>query len=67
MNKFERIKDERDGLDGAEALTRGAQGGRAALDDADLFRMKWSGFYEHNTKDGFFMLRVKVVQGILTG
>ncbi len=66
MNKFERMKDEQDGLDGGEALVRGASQGREVLDAGDLFRMKWSGFYEHNTKDGFFMLRVKVVQGILT-
>jgi len=66
MNKFEAIKQEGDGLDGRLAVERAAVEGRAALTDADLFRMKWSGFYEHNTKDGFFMLRVKVVGGILS-
>jgi ferredoxin-nitrite reductase len=58
MNKFEAIKQEQDGLDGRLAVDRAAAVGCDALDDADLFRMKWSGFYEHNTKDGFFMLRV---------
>jgi ferredoxin-nitrite reductase len=67
MNKVERIKDERDGLDAWEAVLRGAAGGREALGDDDLFRMKWFGLYEHNSKDGHFMLRVKVVQGILSG
>ena len=67
MNKHERIKHERDGLDAREAVLRGARGGRDALDEGDLFRMKWQGLYEHNSKDGHFMLRVKVVQGILTG
>ncbi len=66
MNKFEAIKQEADGLDGRSAVERAAIEGRAALDDADLFRIKWSGFYEHNTKDGFFMLRVKIVNGILS-
>ncbi|MDX6732114.1 MAG: ferredoxin-nitrite reductase, partial [Baekduia sp.] len=66
MNKFEAIKQEQDGLDGRLAVDRAATEGREALDDADLFRMKWSGFYEHNTKDGHFMLRVKVVGGILS-
>jgi ferredoxin-nitrite reductase len=28
--------------------------------------MKWLGFYEHNAKDGHFMLRTKIPQGILT-
>jgi ferredoxin-nitrite reductase len=66
MNKFEAIKQEQDGLDGRVALDRAAAEGREVLSDADLFRMKWSGFYEHNTKDGFFMLRVKIVGGILS-
>lgn len=66
MSKVERIKQEKDGLDGWEAVLRGAAAGRDALDEGDLFRLKWSGLYEHNAKDGHFMLRVKVVQGILT-
>jgi ferredoxin-nitrite reductase len=66
LNKFEAIKQERDGLDGRLAVELAAAEGRDALSDADLFRMKWSGFYEHNTKDGFFMLRVKIVGGILS-
>jgi ferredoxin-nitrite reductase len=66
MNKFERVKHEKDGLDAREDVLRGAREGRAALDEADLFRLKWQGLYEHSTKDGHFMLRVKVVQGILS-
>ena len=30
-------------------------------------RLKWYGLYAHNAKDGHFMLRTKVVQGVLTG
>lgn len=66
MNKHERVKHEKDPLDAREDLLRGARGGRAELDDGDLFRLKWHGLYEHNSKDGHFMLRVKVVQGILS-
>lgn len=66
MSKVERIKQEKDGLDALEDVLRGAREGRDALGDDDLFRLKWYGLYEHNTKDGHFMLRVKVVQGILT-
>ena len=29
-------------------------------------RLKWYGLYAHNAKDGHFMLRTKVVQGVLT-
>jgi ferredoxin-nitrite reductase len=66
MNKFEQMKHEKDGLDAYEDLLRGAREGRDALEPDDLFRLKWHGFYEHNAKDGHFMLRVKVVQGILS-
>lgn len=67
MNKHERVKHEKDPLDAREDLLRGARDGYDALDADDLFRLKWFGLYEHNAKDGHFMLRVKVVQGILTG
>ena len=67
MNKFERMKQDKDGLDVYPALMRAAEEGWDTLDDDDLARLKWYGLYPHNTKDGHFMLRVKVVQGILTG
>ena len=66
MNKFERAKQEKDGLDVFPALMRAAEVGWESLDDDDLMRLKWYGLYAHNTKDGHFMLRTKVVQGVLT-
>jgi ferredoxin-nitrite reductase len=66
MNKHERIKQEKDPLDAGPDLRRGAREGYAALGADDLFRLKWHGLYEHNARDGHFMLRIKVVQGILT-
>jgi ferredoxin-nitrite reductase len=66
MNKFERTKAEKDGLDVLPALLRAAEEGWETLDDGDLMRLKWYGLYAHNAKDGHFMLRVKVVQGVLT-
>src|SRR5690349_21360102 len=66
MNKFERAKQEKDGLDVFPALMRAAEVGWESLDDDDLMRLKWYGLYAHNTKDGHFMLRTKVVQGILS-
>jgi len=67
MNKFEYAKQDKDPLDAFDDVLRGAREGRDALNEADLFRLKWHGLYEHNAKDGHFMLRVKVVQGILSG
>src|ERR671933_628186 len=66
MNKVERAKQEKDGLDVFPALMRAAEAGWESLDDDDVMRLKWYGLYAHNTKDGHFMLRTKVVQGILT-
>jgi ferredoxin-nitrite reductase len=66
MNKFERIKDEKDGLDVWENLVRATTEGHEILDADDRMRLKWYGLYEHNTKDGYFMLRVKVTNGILS-
>ncbi len=67
MNKFERMKNAKDGLDVYPDLMRAAKEGWEVLDDDDVARLKWYGLYPHNTKDGNFMLRVKVVQGVLTG
>src|SRR3954453_18847645 len=66
MNKFERTKAAKDGLDVLPALLRAAEEGWETLDEGDLMRLKWYGLYTHNTKDGNFMLRVKVVQGVLS-
>jgi ferredoxin-nitrite reductase len=66
VNKIERIKQEKDGLDVHPDLMRAAEQGWESLDDDDLARLKWYGLYPHSAKDGHFMLRVKVVQGILS-
>ncbi len=67
MNKFERIKQEKDGLDVYDALMRAARDGFDTLDENDVARLKWYGLYQHNSGDGHMMLRIKVVQGVLTG
>ena len=67
MNKIERIKAEKDGLDVFEALMQATREGYETLADSDMALLKWYGLYQHNTHDGHFMLRVKVVQGVLTG
>src|SRR3954451_3607533 len=66
MNKVEKAKQEKDGLDVFPDLMRAAQDGWETLEDDDLMRLKWYGLYPHNSKDGHFMLRTKVVQGVLT-
>ena len=67
MNKFEQLKQDKDGLDVYDALMRATAEGWEILDEDDVARLKWYGLYPHNSKDGHFMLRTKVVQGGLTG
>src|SRR3954463_5004523 len=66
MNKVEKAKLEKDGLDVFPELMRAARDGWETLDDNDVMRLKWYGLYPHNTGDGHFMLRTKVVQGVLS-
>ena len=66
MSKIERIKAATDGLDVLPELLRAAKDGWETLDPDHVGLLKWYGLYAHNTHDGHFMLRVKVVQGKLS-
>src|SRR3954465_10797470 len=66
MSKIERIKAETDGLDVPPELLRAARDGWETLDPDHVGLLKWYGLYAHNTHDGHFMLRVKVIQGVLS-
>jgi ferredoxin-nitrite reductase len=66
MSKIERIKAQTDGLDVLPELLRAARDGWETLDPDHVGLLKWYGLYQHNTQDGHFMLRTKVVQGVLS-
>src|SRR4051795_12511940 len=66
MNKVEKAKLAKDGLDVYDELMRAAREGWETLDPDHVGLLKWYGLYAHNTNDGHFMLRTKVVQGVLT-
>ena len=66
MSKIERIKAETDGLDVLPELLRAAREGWETLDPDHVGLLKWYGLYAHNTADGHFMMRVKVIQGKLS-
>ena len=66
MSKIERIKAETDGLDVLPELLRAAREGWETLDPDHVGLLKWYGLYAHNTGDGHFMMRVKVIQGKLS-
>jgi ferredoxin-nitrite reductase len=67
VNKVEKLKQEKDGLDVYEALMKASDKGLEHLTEDDLARLKWYGLYQHNSGDGHMMLRIKAVQGVLTG
>ena len=66
MSKIERIKAETDGLDVLPELLRAAREGWETLAPEHVGLLKWYGLYAHNTGDGHFMMRVKVIQGKLS-
>src|SRR5205085_5251609 len=66
MSKIERIKAETDGLDVLPELLRAARDGWETLVPDHVGLLKWYGLYQQNTQDGHFMLRTKVVQGVLS-
>jgi ferredoxin-nitrite reductase len=66
MSKIERIKAQTDGLDVLPELLRAAREGWETLDPDHVGLLKWYGLYAHNTQDGHFMLRTKVIQGKLS-
>src|SRR6188768_1979541 len=66
MSKIGKSKAAKGGVDVLPDLMRAAEEGWETLDDDELGLLKWYGLYQHNTHDGYFMLRTKVVQGILS-
>ncbi len=67
LNKFERIKAEKDGLAVQNELPQFAQMGWEAINEADRdVRLKWLGLFFRPVTPGRFMLRMRLPHGILT-
>jgi ferredoxin-nitrite reductase len=66
LNKFEAIKSEKDGLDVWPDLERYALEGFESISDDDKVRMKWYGVFSRRHIPGFFMLRIRIPNGIAT-
>jgi len=64
MNKFEQIKAEKDGLDIVKDIPAFAQQGWEGITEADLERLKWAGVFFRKHTPGFFMMRVRITNGI---
>ena len=66
LNKVEKVKAAKDGLDVKNELEHFARIGWEAVDKADLeTRLKWLGIFYRPVTPGKFMLRMRVPNGIL--
>ena len=67
LNKFEKIKAQKDGLAVKSQLDEFAKIGWEAIDDSDLtHRLKWLGIFFRPVTPGKFMLRLRTPNGIIT-
>jgi ferredoxin-nitrite reductase len=67
VNKFEKIKAEKDGLTVKAELEQFAQLGWETMDESDRdYRLKWLGIFFRPVTPGKFMLRMRMPNGILT-
>ncbi|MBW4653017.1 MAG: ferredoxin--nitrite reductase [Kaiparowitsia implicata GSE-PSE-MK54-09C] len=67
LNKFEKLKAEKDGLEVRHELDQFAQIGWEAMDATDRdHRLKWLGIFFRPVTPGKFMLRMRMPSGILT-
>lgn len=63
---IEHIKAAKDGLDVLPDIYRYARAGFAAIPADDLERMKWYGLFHRKQTPGFFMLRLRLPNGIVS-
>ena len=67
LNKFEKIKAEKDGLAVKAELNHFAQIGWEAMDEGDRdYRLKWLGVFFRPVTPGKFMMRLRTPSGVLT-
>src|SRR5438445_652916 len=64
VNKIEQIKIEKDGLDVGADIPRYAQLGFEAIEEGDLERLKWWGVFFRRHTPGYFMMRIRIPNGI---
>jgi nitrite reductase (NADH) large subunit len=64
LNKIERIKSEKDGLDIVPEVPKLAEQGWERIDEGDRERLKWAGVFFRRQTPGRFMMRVRIANGI---
>lgn len=67
LNKFEKIKAEKDGLAVKAEIEKFASLGWEAIDESDRdYRLKWLGVFFRPVTPGKFMMRLRIPNGIVT-
>ena len=66
LNKIERYKQEKDGLDVLADVPTLAQNGWQRIDEGDRERLKWAGVFFRRQTPGQFMMRVRIANGLTT-
>lgn len=66
MNKFEAMKQEKDGLDVLGDIPRFAEQGFGSIPEDDLERLKWAGIFHRKPTRPYFMMRIRFPSGIAT-
>jgi ferredoxin-nitrite reductase len=64
-NSIERLKREKFPLDVIRDLPRLIEMGYEAIPEEDIVRLQWWGLYHDKPKVGYFMMRVKIANGLL--
>jgi len=64
MNPIEAYKEEKDGLDVLQDVPRYAAEGWEAITDGDKERLKWTGVFFRRQTPGYFMMRIRIPNGI---
>lgn len=64
LNRIEKIKLEKDGLDVGVDIEKFALDGFESIDEDDLERLKWFGTFFRKHTPGYFMVRIRIPNGI---
>lgn len=64
MNKFEQMKQTKDGLDVLPEIPRFAEEGFESISADDLERLKWAGIFHRRPTTGYFMMRIRFPSGV---
>jgi ferredoxin-nitrite reductase len=64
VNRIEQIKAEKNGLDIGRDIPRFAEIGWEAIEEPDLERLKWWGVFFRKHTPGYFMVRIRITNGI---